>query len=95
MGLTDAVIAHTRRTDRQVFYDYLFETAKPTFIHTHGNWTYAANLEADPRFRRDYVAIEEHADKWVKRVTKKDMMSGDFVRKEAVAGKEDVLKTLK
>ena len=95
VGLTDTLIAHALRNDKPLFYDYVFETVRPTFIHTHGNWTYASDLDADARFRRDYAVIEEHPDKWVKDVTGREMMSGDYVRRDAIAGKEHLLAKLR
>ena len=37
--LGDKTIARTLRRDRPAFYDYIFEEAKPTFIHVHDTWT--------------------------------------------------------
>jgi hypothetical protein len=81
-GLTDRSITQTIKRDKAEFYEYVFEKTKPTFIHIHGHWTYLSNLEADPRFRRDYVAINEYEDPWVKKTWSKEMYSGDFVRRE-------------
>lgn len=95
VGLTDTLMAHALRNDKPLFYDYVFETVRPTFIHTHGNWTFASDLDADARFRHDYTAIEEYPDKWVKDVTGREMMSGNYVRRDAVAGKEHLLAKLR
>ncbi|MFZ5980770.1 MAG: hypothetical protein ACOYVF_09080 [Candidatus Zixiibacteriota bacterium] len=95
VGLCDSTIARTVRKDKKRFYDYVFEDTKPTFIHTHGNWTLLAGFAGDPRFRRDYVPVREYPDKWIKEVASKDMMSGDYVRRDAVIGKEKILESLK
>jgi len=92
--LTDATIARTLRKKQKAFHDYIFETAKPTFIHMHGNWTYAADLASDDRFRRDYVAIDEYSDAWAKRVVKRDLMSGDYIRRDVVSGIDNWLTLL-
>jgi hypothetical protein len=92
--LTDVTIARTLRKNQPAFYDYVFETIKPTFIHIHGNWTYAADFDADSRFRRDYTPINEYKDAWALRVVKREMMSGNYVRRDAVVGKEDILAAL-
>jgi hypothetical protein len=83
-GLTDKVIARTLGRDQQAFYDYVFASIKPTFIHTHGAWAYRAALDADPRFRRDYVAIDEATDDWILTRLGQHISSGDFVRKDAI-----------
>jgi len=95
VGLCDSTIARTLRKDKKRFYEYVFEETKPTFIHRHGNWTLVTDFDSDPRFRRDYVPIKEYPDEWIKKVTSKDMFSGDYVRRDAVAGKENILETLK
>ncbi|MGP8321658.1 MAG: hypothetical protein ACT6FE_04965 [Methanosarcinaceae archaeon] len=94
VGLTDPVTARTLKRNKKRFYDYVFEEIKPTFIHIHGNWTFQSNLDADPRFRRDYVPISECLDTYIKDRTNQDMMSGDFIRKDAIVGKEDILNNL-
>ncbi|MBW1728407.1 MAG: hypothetical protein JRJ62_12695 [Deltaproteobacteria bacterium] len=90
-ALTDKTIARTLRKNMPAFYNYIFEVCHPTFIHTHGNWTYAARLDDDERFRRDYVPISEYRDKWIESKTGRIMMSGDFIRKDVIAGREDIL----
>lgn len=86
--LCDSTIARTMGKDQVAFYNYLFEIAKPTFIHTHFPWDLLANLDADPRFRRDYVAIREAVD------PQANVLSGDYVRKDVLSGKENLLPTL-
>jgi hypothetical protein len=40
------------------FYDYIFEKIKPTFICTHRFFTNITGFDLDPRFARDYTAID-------------------------------------
>ena len=99
-GLIDKTIARTlpdrpftsSPSGRQdEFHEYVFGTIKPTFIRTHSYWAQAANLDADSRFRRDYVPIVESVDKWLKTWRDREILSGAYVRKDAVAGREDIL----
>jgi len=83
-GLTDKLIAKNLGIHQNIFYDYIFETVKPTFIHTHEWWAYAANLDGDERFRRDYIAIDESLDQWVIDHLDKKIYSGNYVRKDAI-----------
>lgn len=82
-GLTDKIIARNLGQN-QIFYDYVFDTIKPTFIHTHEWWAYAPNFDTDPRFRQDYVAIYETIDPWIFARTGESIFSGDYVRKDAL-----------
>ncbi len=92
--LTDREIARTLHKDQKRFYDYVFTRIKPTFIHTHGSWTNRAAFEDDPRFRQQYVAIKEWPDKWVKEFNGRNLMSGDYVRRDAIVGREDLVRDL-
>ncbi len=89
VGLCDKVIAKTLRNDKETFYNYVFEEIKPTYIHIHGNWTLATNFDSDERFRRDYQPINEYQDEWIIKQTGKLMMSGDYVRKDALKESEN------
>lgn len=93
--LCDREIARTLEKDLPSFHDYIFEKARPTFIHTHGSWTWRAKFEEDPRFRRDYLAIREWPDKWILKNFNQTMHSGDFVRRDATPGDPDMLKELR
>lgn len=93
-GLTDKTIARTMGKDQAAFYDYVFESTKPTFISTHQMWAVFANLDGDPRFRRDYVPIREGRDASSDIAFGVSMYSGTYVRKDAVLGKEETLKAL-
>jgi hypothetical protein len=82
-GLTDKVIAKNLGKNQSVFYDYVFVTLKPTFIHTHGWWAYIANFDADPRFRQNYIAINETTDNWILTQMGLSMFSGDYIRNDS------------
>lgn len=58
-GLCDPVIARALHENPGRLRDYVFDEVRPTFIHTQGAFTRAANLHEDPRFARDYVALHE------------------------------------
>ncbi|UCF62311.1 MAG: hypothetical protein JSV37_06340 [Anaerolineaceae bacterium] len=89
-GLTDSTIARTINKNQEAFYDYVFDMIRPTFIHLHGKWTYLANLEADPRFRRDYLPINEYEDRYVKSHHNMILFSGDFVRRDVLQDPRDI-----
>ncbi len=82
VGLIDRTIARTRLVNQPAFYDYIFETLKPTFIHTHSAWAYQARFDDDPRFRRDYLPIRESIDTDVLEEYGDALYSGDYVRRE-------------
>ncbi len=86
--LSDRTIAQTMGKDQAAFHNYIFEVAKPTFIHTHFPWDLLANLDSDPRFRSDYVPIREALD------PQANVLAGDYVRKDALSGNENLLPTL-
>lgn len=91
--LTDRTIALTLPRDRPAFYNYVFDQIKPTFIRTHEIWAYLARFDDDPRFRRDYVPIGEALDQALLESGVR-LYSGDYVRKEAVEGKDAALTQL-
>ena len=65
-GLADARIAgYWRDKDWAGLRDYVFEQVRPTFITTHGYWSNATGIPADPRMRADYV--QGGTDFWVRR----------------------------
>jgi hypothetical protein len=91
-GLIDPVIARTLDKDPEAFYDYVFEHAKPTFLHTHHYWTLKAGFDYDPRFARDYVPLFEFVEPAVVQRARGDRLrSGDFVRRDAIEGKDAAL----
>lgn len=79
------------RLDRQRFYDYVFEELRPTLISTSAFHTWLARLDEDPRFRRDYAPIKEYVDQWVRQRYAVTLYSGEFVRREVLSGKTEVL----
>lgn len=95
-GLTDSVIARTLDKDPDAFYDYIFEHAKPTFIHTHHYWTLKAGFDYDPRFARDYLPLFEFVERAVvQRAAGDRLRSGDFVRRDAIEGKDEALAVIR
>jgi tetratricopeptide (TPR) repeat protein len=96
-GLCNPDVVHTLKGDSQywlfqhpAFYDYVFERIRPTFISTDKFWTHVAAFELDPRFRRDYVALNAHEDNYVRRLYGVTAHSGDFVRRDALRDVGDV-----
>jgi len=89
-GLVDAIVARTLNRDQREFYHYVFDVAKPDFIHVHGGWTYAARLEDDPRFRQGYVAISEYIDQALVMEFGEERYSGDFVRRSLIKTSDEL-----
>jgi hypothetical protein len=88
-GLTDRTIARTLEKNPEAFYDYVFDQAKPTFIHLHHYWTLQAGLDRDPRFQRDYVPLFRYFEPAViERAEGYPLSSGDFIRRDAIQGKD-------
>jgi hypothetical protein len=85
--LCDRIIARTLGKDQQRFYQYVFETARPTFITTHGYWSWLAKLDQDERFKRDYVQLVETQEV----VFGTTVTAGDYVRKDVVIGRETTI----
>ncbi len=90
-GLIDPTIARTREADHRAFYDYVFETAKPTFIHTHHFWTWMSGFDFDPRLQRDYLPLNQRVEHWVVLAAGVPLRSGDYVRRDAVVGHESAI----
>jgi hypothetical protein len=84
----------SRQRNQAAFYDYVFDEARPTFISTAVYYTWLARLDDDPRFRRDYVPIAEHLDRWVLAEHGVERFSGDYVRRDALGGRPEVLARL-
>ncbi len=89
-GLCNRSIAHTRGIDQQAFYSYVFDTARPTFIHTHGYFSYVSRLERDPRFARDYVGIADSLEEY----GGDSVIVGDWVRRNVIVGSEVTFESL-
>jgi hypothetical protein len=85
-GLCDRTIARTLMGHREAFHDYVFETARPTFIHIHASWADWAALHGDPRFARDYAPLFEvwTRPEGAEPAQEGEPWSGDYVRREAV-----------
>jgi tetratricopeptide (TPR) repeat protein len=66
------------------FYDWFFETARPTFVATHDFWTVVSQLDQDPRLLRDYVAIDAYWDRYAERTYGVRSRSGIWVRRDAL-----------
>ncbi len=79
-----------RMPRRWEIYDWVFETIKPTFINTHDFFTYTTALERDPRFTRDYVAVNAYRDEYVQSAYGSAVHSGDYVRKDVLRGPRDL-----
>ena len=94
-GLCDRTIGRTLRRNPAAFHDYVFDTLRPTFIHTHEYWTAVAGLDLDPRFRRDYVPLVEYVEDWVRVRVGLDLHSGDFVRREAASGHPEAMRRIR
>jgi hypothetical protein len=67
------------------FFDWVFEELRPTFINTHDFFTRITAFDRDPRFERDYVAVNAYRDGWVERNVGLVLRSGDFVRRDAAS----------
>jgi hypothetical protein len=83
-GLCDETIARAlfRDQDRGAARDYIFGSARPTFIHADGVWAKAAALEEDPRFFADYASI--HTYSCSEDPTADGHVGGIFVRRDAL-----------
>jgi hypothetical protein len=46
-----------------------------------GPWAEIADLDSDPRFRRDYVPLEEATDPWLLEQRGIAMKSGEYIRR--------------
>ena len=51
-------------------------------------------FDEDPRFRRDYLPLHEFEDPWVTHFLGRPAFSGDYVRKDAVADKDERVREL-
>jgi len=85
-GLCDRTIARTYAKDWKAtreFYDYVFDTIKPSIILVGGFFA-LCRLDDDARFRRDYLAVHENVDEWVKTKTGSVVNAGLYVRKDSI-----------
>jgi hypothetical protein len=94
-GLCDRTLGRALGKDQAAVHDYVFEVVKPTFIHVHDHWACMADLEADPRFRRDYLGLFEIEDPWIAARFHRRRHSGDYVRRDAVNRNEKELEQIR
>jgi len=94
-GLCDETIAQLHPRKQPAFYNYIFDEIKPTFIHTHGYFTAISEFDSDKRFARDYVGITSFEDKYAEKQLNRKIMSGDFVRRDALPDGENSLGLLR
>lgn len=87
-GLIDPVVARSLRSDTARFHDYVFEEIRPTFIRALGPWAEYAAFDKDPRFRRDYMPIQESVDAQLLKQGKR-LVTGEYVRRDALAATGD------
>jgi hypothetical protein len=99
-GLCDRTIAHNlglqfgKTTNYENLLNYIFERTKPTFIVLHGAWFSMARLESDNRFFLDYVAIRKCCGP-EQQGSRPRLIMAEYVRKESVQGKSEVLNKLR
>lgn len=91
-GLCDRTIARTLMGDREAFHDYVFDSARPTFIHIHASWAEWAAPHADPRFVRDYAPLFEvwTRPEGAEPSQEGEPWSADYVRRDAVPTPESL-----
>jgi tetratricopeptide (TPR) repeat protein len=70
--------------DHPRFYAWVLGELRPTFVTTRKFWSNVTALSHDPRFARDYVAINAYDDPYVRAAFGRDVRSGDFVRRDAL-----------
>ncbi|MFF4593226.1 hypothetical protein ACQPXB_06470 [Amycolatopsis sp. CA-161197] len=76
-GLVNAPIADLTHDENMAgLRDYVFDTVKPTFIHSWGPWAGGNGISLDPRIDRDYYPIFIYPGPGLR--------NGDWVRKDAV-----------
>ncbi len=94
-GLCDKTIARLHPRKQPAFYDYVFDEIKPTFIHTHGYFTSISQFDTDDRFARDYVWISEYEDTYAGKQLNRKIMSGNFIRRDALPDGENSLRLIR
>jgi hypothetical protein len=80
-GLCDREIATLSHADPNGLRDLVLGRRRPTFVDIHGGWALRAGLQDDPRFARDYLAIEEGWGRWK---DGRPYRSGRYVRRAAL-----------
>jgi hypothetical protein len=94
-GLCDRTIANTfnKITGKDNFYNYIFKEIKPTIILTHSIWARLTQFDNDPRFRRDYFPLQEQIETFSVNDQKECVLSGIYLRKDAVANGSSAIST--
>ncbi len=85
-GLCDPSVAALRSRDEARLREVVFGAMRPTFIHTYGKFSRTVDLELDPRFATDYVAIHAYDD--AEDRDRQRSVSGIFVRRDAIVSDE-------
>lgn len=89
-----AIVRHLKqgsplwRYEHPAFFEWVFEETRPTFVVTRGFWSNVTTFTDDPRFTRDYAAIDAYDDRYVARVYGRYARSGVFVRRDALGAPE-------
>jgi hypothetical protein len=102
-GLCDTVIARAQGSDGDIaaLHRYVFETTRPTFIHTSGSFQRTARLYEDPRLGTDYVPLHESWDvpaPWAARWPEQGASPpwwADYVRRDALGPDLEKLEALR
>lgn len=82
-GLCEPVIGRTLFRDPSRLGDHVFDVLRPDFVRLSADVAIRCGLQADPRFRRDYVAIREWRSP--ARVGDSGVPLGHFVRRDVLA----------
>ncbi len=89
-GLCDRSIALHRRVDQLQFYNYIFDTIKPTIIHSFAFFSAESRFDQDPRFLRDYVPIRDSLEAYYR----DSVRAGTYLRRDAIVGMDSLLAIL-
>ncbi|MFO0760069.1 MAG: tetratricopeptide repeat protein [Byssovorax sp.] len=96
-GLCEPAVVRTLKqgtqywlADHPRYYDWVLDEVKPTFITSRGFWSFVAQMDRDPRFLRDYAAIDAHADAYARRALGAEVRSGTWVRRSALRSPGDL-----
>ena len=84
-GLADVTIARTLyQQDKTELYDYIFEQLQPTFIRTHGFFTYISQLQNAPQLQEDYIIFCQYFDNSILEDFGVKLNSGTYIRRDAI-----------